>query len=93
MVIGGAQGTGGRVRIALHAGPGEVVVHVDDNGPGVPPALRDRIFDPFFTTKRVGEGTGQGLGISRSIVERHGGRLVLEDGPLGGARFTVRLPL
>jgi signal transduction histidine kinase len=93
MVIGGAQGAGGLVRIALLAAPGEVVVHVDDNGPGVPPALRDRIFDPFFTTKRLGEGTGQGLGISRSIVERHGGRLFLEDGPLGGARFTVRFPL
>lgn len=81
---------GGIVRLSLVASDDEVVIHVDDNGPGVPVGLRDRIFDPFFTTKSVGKGTGQGLGISRSIVERHGGRIDLEDSPLGGARFTVR---
>jgi two-component system NtrC family sensor kinase len=81
---------GGIVRLSLVASEDEIVIHVDDNGPGVPAGLRDRIFDPFFTTKGVGKGTGQGLGISRSIVERHGGRIDLEDSPLGGARFTVR---
>lgn len=84
---------GATVRLSLHAADGAVLVHVDDNGPGVPQSLRERIFDPFFTTKPVGEGTGQGLAICRSIVERHGASMTLEDSPLGGARFTVRFPL
>ncbi|MFN9805388.1 MAG: PAS domain S-box protein [Betaproteobacteria bacterium] len=81
---------GGIVRLSLAKSGDEIVVHVDDNGPGVPADLRDRIFDPFFTTKGVGKGTGQGLGISRSIIERHGGRIDVGDSPLGGARFSVR---
>jgi PAS domain S-box-containing protein len=87
-----SRGTG-VVRIALDQEGGFVVVHFDDNGPGVPADLRARIFDPFFTTKEVGKGTGQGLGISRRIVERYGGRILLGDSPLGGARFTVMLPI
>jgi signal transduction histidine kinase len=88
-----ATGQPGRVRITLTTQGDRVVVHVDDNGPGVAPELRERIFDPFFTTKEVGKGTGQGLGISRRIVERYGGRIVLGDSPLGGARFTATLPI
>jgi two-component system NtrC family sensor kinase len=88
-----ATGQPGRVRITLATQGDRVVVHVDDNGPGVAPELRERIFDPFFTTKEVGKGTGQGLGISRRIVERYGGRIVLGDSPLGGARFTATLPI
>lgn len=87
-----AAGESGRVRITLGTQDDFVVVHVDDNGPGVPAELRDRIFDPFFTTKAVGKGTGQGLGISRRIVERYGGRVTLSESPLGGARFTTTLP-
>jgi two-component system sensor histidine kinase HupT/HoxJ len=64
---------------------------VEDNGPGVAPAMADKIFEPFFTTKTVGEGTGLGLWISYSIVREHGGDLTLApDGP--GAAFMLRLP-
>jgi len=87
-----SRGTG-VVRIALDLEGDFVVVHFDDNGPGVPGDLRARIFEPFFTTKEVGKGTGQGLGISRRIVERYGGRILLGESPLGGARFTVMLPV
>jgi PAS domain S-box-containing protein len=87
------DGAGGIVRLSLDSTVDCVIVHIDDNGPGVPGVLRDRIFDPFFTTKGIGKGTGQGLGISRSIVERHGGRIDLGDSPLGGARFSVTLPI
>jgi len=70
----------------------QVVVTVEDSGPGVPPEIRGRIFDPFFTTKAVGQGTGLGLSISHEIVIRSGGRIAVDDSPLGGARFRVWLP-
>jgi two-component system NtrC family sensor kinase len=83
----------GMVRISLGAEEDFAIVHLDDNGPGVPPELRERVFDHFFTTKEVGKGTGQGLGISRRIVERYRGRLTLGNSQLGGARFTVTFPV
>lgn len=87
------DGRRGVVRISLGVVSGAVVVHVDDNGPGVPEALRSRIFDRYFTTKDVGKGTGRGLDICRSIVEQHGGEIWVGDSPLGGGRFTVSLPV
>jgi signal transduction histidine kinase len=68
----------------------EVAIHVDDAGPGVPPAVRDRIFEPFFTTKA--SGSGLGLSIVHAIVTQHGGTISVGDAPAGGARFTLRLP-
>ncbi|MGE5180080.1 MAG: sensor histidine kinase [Bacteroidota bacterium] len=70
-----------------------VVLEVDDTGPGVPDAIRDRIWDPFFTTKPPGRGTGLGLSISQSIVTRHGGLIRTENLQPHGARFTVELPI
>lgn len=70
------------------------VVRVSDSGTGVPLDLRERIFDPFFSTKPVGQGTGQGLAISREVIEaKHGGRIEVGGQPGEGAVFTVRLPL
>lgn len=64
---------------------------IEDNGPGVPEEIKARIFDSYFTTKPAGVGTGIGLSISRSIIERHKGRIVLEDVEPYGARFVVEL--
>jgi two-component system OmpR family sensor kinase len=77
---------------------GDVVkLRVRDDGPGVPPALRERIFEPFFRLPGASEregSVGLGLALVRSIAERHGGTVRCEEpGPAGGACFVVRLPL
>jgi len=82
-----------RVTTAFDAAAGVVRVSVADNGPGIPPALRARIFEPYFTTKPIGIGTGVGLAVSLGIAEAHGGTLVVDCPPEGGAVFTVSLPV
>ena len=80
------------VRVRARA-VGELVrIEIEDDGPGVPPSLRDRIFDPFVTTKEVGAGTGLGLSVCRGIVEAAKGRILLDPTYDGGARFVVELP-
>jgi len=70
-----------------------VLVKIRDNGGGIPEDKIQRIFEPFFTTKPVGEGTGLGLSLSYSIIERHNGE-ILVDSTLGeGTCFTIRLPI
>jgi signal transduction histidine kinase len=65
---------------------------VTDNGIGVPPGDRERIFGPFQRLQAGDRpGTGLGLSICRRIVERHGGRIWVEDGPDGGSRFCFTL--
>jgi signal transduction histidine kinase len=66
---------------------------VEDNGPGVPPDVKDRVFAPYFTTKQMKGGTGLGLAIVHRIVGDHGGRITISDATGGGARFTIELPL
>jgi two-component system NtrC family sensor kinase len=66
---------------------------VEDTGSGIDPKLRDRVFEPFFTTKPVGHGTGLGLSIAYSIVQKHGGRLEVEDAPSGGTRMVMHVPI
>jgi C4-dicarboxylate-specific signal transduction histidine kinase len=71
----------------------DVVLAVEDSGHGIAKELEQRIFDPFFTTKDVGEGTGLGLSIVYGIIRDHEGSISVEAGAMGGARFSVRLPL
>jgi hypothetical protein len=67
---------------------------IEDDGGGIPEAIRERIFDPFFTTKAVGRGTGQGLAIARSVVvDKHGGTRTFETEVGRGTTFFVRVPL
>ena len=73
---------------------GEVYrIEINDSGPGVPQDVRDRIFEPFFTTKPVGSGTGLGLAIAYAVVRAHKGEISVGEGPLGGARFVIELPM
>ncbi len=87
-----ASPDGGTIHVRWRAFDGEVVVEVEDEGPGVPLDVRDRIFDPFFTTKEPGKGTGLGLAIVHRIVTGHGGRIELGNAGKG-ALFRVHFPL
>jgi PAS domain S-box-containing protein len=70
-----------------------VWVAISDTGCGIAPQNMNRIFEPFFTTKPVGSGTGLGLSLSYSIVNKHGGRIEVDSTPDVGTTFTIRLPL
>ena len=83
----------GRIEIATRSDDGWVTITVADTGVGIPSEIADRVFDPFFTTKAVGRGTGQGLAIARSVVERHSGAITFASQPGHGTTFTVRLPV
>lgn len=82
---------GGTVRVRTSTADGVATLVVEDSGNGIDETVADRIFDPFFTTGA--RGTGLGLAIVRQVVEAHGGRVVADNRPLGGARLTVTLPL
>jgi len=71
---------------------GCVRVEVSDAGPGIPPALRDRVFGKFERLSDGGIGTGLGLAIARAATEAQDGQLLVEDSPLGGARFILIVP-
>lgn len=71
---------------------GKILIHVRDNGCGIPPESIRRVFDPFFTTKAPGEGTGMGLSISFGIVRDHDGDIRVESEVNNGTCFTVELP-
>lgn len=91
-----------RVRLAVLSGddsrldvPVErqvVQVAIEDDGPGIPPDLRERIFEPFVSTKPAGVGTGLGLSICRELLAAIGGALYLDPSYSSGARFVVELP-
>ena len=83
--------------IAVTAAPGALTIDVDDHGPGVPPADRERIFQPFARGTRPADragrpGLGLGLSMTHRIIASHGGRVEVSDAPTGGARFRVHLP-
>ena len=97
-LLGNAQhaleqnGQGGTIRVRTRSEQGQVLLTVEDTGPGIPQAILARIFDPFFTTKPAGVGTGLGLSIALSIVREHGGQVRVASPPGKGAIFTVELP-
>lgn len=85
-----ASGAGGTVVFTVHADGQDVVLTIDDTGPGIPTEMRDRIFEPFFTTKA--SGSGLGLPIVNAIITQHGGNISIDSSPSGGARFRIRFP-
>jgi two-component system, NtrC family, nitrogen regulation sensor histidine kinase NtrY len=82
--------TPGHIHLWIRRDEDEVVLAVDDNGPGLPRQGRERLTDPYVTT-RV-KGTGLGLAIVKKIMEDHGGKLQLLDGETGGASVRLTFP-
>ncbi len=82
----------GVIRIETEQIGREIVVRISDTGVGIPESDLPRIFEPFFTTKPVGAGTGLGLSTCFSIIERHGGRIVVESEVGRGTLFEIWLP-
>ncbi len=72
----------------------QLVIEIQDNGPGMADTVRKHIFEPFFTTKEVGSGTGLGLSVSYFIItERHQGTIDVKSAPGKGSNFIIKLPL
>jgi two-component system sensor histidine kinase QseC len=84
----------GTVRVGLSRKEGWALLTVEDDGPGIAPALRERVFDRFFRDPQQTQGgSGLGLAIAASVAAGHGGRIELGDAPGGGLRAEVLLPL
>jgi len=82
-------GRAGAIHVRITAGA-QVVLEVEDEGPGIPAELKARLFEPYVTTKP--QGTGLGLAIALRIIQEHGGQLDVTDGQAGGALFRISLP-
>ncbi len=86
----------GHITVVLRREGAHALIQVNDQGPGVPPALQERIFEPFYRLPGASEregGVGLGLALVKSIAERHGGSVRCSNLDTGGASFEVRLPL
>lgn len=96
LVDNAARHATSRVVVAAEANDTEVVLTVDDDGPGIPVADRDRVFQRFtrleHARSRSDGGVGLGLAVVKRTVQRHGGSVTVTDSPAGGARFEVVLP-
>jgi two-component system NtrC family sensor kinase len=84
---------GGSVKISTRRERESVVVEIRDSGCGIPSKSLSKIFDPFYTTKPVSEGTGLGLSMTHSIIERHKGSIEVQSDPDCGTIFTVVIPI
>ncbi|MDP3921097.1 MAG: ATP-binding protein [Candidatus Omnitrophota bacterium] len=85
-------GRAGEIHIYSTAGNGRVEVRVSDNGTGIKEEYQKKIFDPFYTGKDVGAGTGLGLAVSQSIVQRHQGEISVQSDEGKGTTFTIWFP-
>jgi len=85
------------IEVSAETSGGAVVIHIDDDGPGIPPERREDVFKPFFrldaSRNHDTGGVGLGLTIARDVARGHGGDITLDSSPMGGLRVTMRLPL
>lgn len=93
LLLNAIQAAQSRVRTCISQNAGWICYHIDDDGPGIAPGIRSHLFEPFFTTKPVGQGTGLGLAVAHAAARDHGGEIEISESPLGGARFTLKLPM
>ncbi len=83
----------GRIHVVTRRLDDECEVRIEDNGPGIAEAHKQKIFNPFFTTKKLGKGTGQGLALVHAVIENHGGFIAVDSEEGRGTAFILRLPL
>jgi len=88
-----AIGKDGLIKVKSRRNEGNITVSITDDGPGVPHDQLKKVFDPFFTTKHKRKGTGLGLWICYSIIEKLGGNLSLESEVGKGSTFTISIPI
>lgn len=86
-----AGGDGVQLHWSIEAHQSQLLLVLEDNGPGIPEALQEQIFDPFFTTRA--NGTGLGLAVVHAVIAAHHGTVELDPSYTGGARFVIRLPV
>ncbi|MFL4991355.1 MAG: ATP-binding protein [Microvirga sp.] len=95
-LVSNAARHGDRIAISANHETRWLVVHVEDDGPGISPDMREEVFKPFVRLDEARNqdegGSGLGLAIARDIARSHGGDISLGDSPMGGLRATVRLP-
>jgi signal transduction histidine kinase len=88
-----AMGDAGRLQVVVAVDDGGLKIEVQDDGPGIDPAVREILFEPFVTTRRGGrEGAGLGLFLSERLIAAHGGRIDVDSAPGSGTQFTIRIP-
>jgi len=86
-----AGGEGVQLNWSINADQSQLLLVLEDNGPGIPESLHEQIFEPFFTTRA--NGTGLGLAVVRAVIAAHHGTVELDPSCTEGARFMVRLPV
>lgn len=95
IILNAAQAMDGEGKLTIKTGGATnrdmIRIEISDSGPGIPDDVIPHIFEPFYTTKEQGKGTGLGLSLAYGIVENHGGRIIAENNPEGGARFIIEL--
>ncbi len=81
-----------RLTVRTKKGNGNVIVEIEDNGPGIPIELKDKVMQPFFTTKKGTDGTGLGLSITNDIIQAHGSTLEIESEQHTFTKFIINIP-
>ena len=86
----GEQLRSSEIRVIVQTQNSNILIHINDNGPGVPETIQEKLFSPFFTTKEV--GTGLGLSICKNLIQKLDGNITYRNCSHGGAQFSLSLP-